>query len=163
HLDNATIGADIDLTGGSSFLYVDNGLTLHGSAAIGGSASLYFLGSGEQLLDGSGTVELQGGSAALFNPTGSTLHLGSGLTVHGAGGSVGSNQTNAGLVNDAVIDSDGGGTIAIGATKAWTSSGSLIASAGNLVASGPWTNGGIVRVSPGRTLASATGYTQSAA
>src|SRR6185295_17106733 len=102
-LDNLTLGANLSINGGffaSGTVTVPNTLTLTNNATLslasnGTSASDVFLNfSGTSAsLAGTGTVVFVSGGAETVKPTGlagSVLTLGSGITVHGANGTVGS-------------------------------------------------------------------------
>jgi hypothetical protein len=62
-LESVTMNADLDLTANGSGLSVSNGLTLNGTATLGGvnaQGSLYFSSYGAQTLAGTGTIVLAG-------------------------------------------------------------------------------------------------------
>ncbi len=109
-LDGVTF--DGSLVVGQS-ITIKDGLTLDaGTIAMQGNGSLRFVGT--QTLGGSGTFTFNKDSGAgLTVPNaGDTLTIGPGITIHGAGGTVGT--SSAGLVDsNGTIASDSGGIITV--------------------------------------------------
>ena len=118
-LDGVTLKGDLDMTAGSVYASVINGLTLNGTATLGFDGRLYFNGS--QTLGGTGTVVFQNfatssAPALVTNTAGMTLTIGPGITVRGGGGSnfsgtIGSNTywgggDNTSLVLQGTINAD---------------------------------------------------------
>ncbi len=148
-LDGVTVNGDLDvgLTNNNANLTILNGLTLNGTARLGiadGTKYGYMSFVGSQTLSGNATV-LFGGHAAnglVVNLSGTTLTLGSGVTVHGKNGSVGNSPALGGsgtFANAGLISADvSGGTILLNATN-WSNSGTLQAVAGTLNLSGTFT------------------------
>jgi len=153
----------MDFTQTSSYVYVQNGLTLNGTAEFGQGSGLYFQGTGEQTLDGTGTLHFTIPSSQLYNYS-NTLHITSGIVIHGAGVAVGGNQSDSHMTNDGTIDSDAGGTIVVGTTASWTNNGTLRGTgAGSVLQTqGPWSNDGTVELGTGGTMNATTGFTQNA-
>ena len=125
-LDGVTLNANLDFTQGDYLtLVVRNGLTLSATTtmSIGGpnsyGATLDFQGANQTLASTApGAAILLGGSYTAVNVDNSgnpaSLTIGAGVTIHGGAATIGS--TNAvTLINQGVIDSDGGGTITVNA------------------------------------------------
>jgi RHS repeat-associated protein len=179
-LDGVTVEGMLDV--GSSYneasLTVTNGLTLDGTMLVGNSANNNIRGAGSftgsQTLGGSGTVEfgMHPWNAMLVADGGTTLTIGSGITIHGQYGTIGYwagypyySPGNVGVINLGTISADDGGTITVtadpfvnqGVAQAinggtltlddnWSSSGSLAANGGTLNLNGTWSNGGSLDV-----------------
>ncbi len=141
-LNGATIDGNFTVSGDNS-VTVQNGLTLNGTATLGAASSnlygyLNFMGS--ETLSGTGTVVFGQDSpnTLLVGQAGTTLTIGSGITVRGQSGAVGYNPSlglgtsNAAVVNQGTIQADvSGGTITIGVT--WTNDGSVEATDGGML------------------------------
>ena len=161
-------------------LTVTNGLVLNGTALVGNPTNINYAGyitfAGSQTLGGSGTVVF--GDNASYNALrladgGTTLTIGSGITVEGQNGTIGYSSAwggpqNVSVVNQGVISADvSGGTISIEAQPfinqalaQGTNGGSLTINvlqnnpdatlimngAGSLSLSGVWTNAGAINV-----------------
>ena len=133
-LDGATVAGNLDV--GNSYdgtvLSVTNGLVLNGTALVGNPTNYYrgiinFLGS--QTLGGAGKLEFGPANGTYYNNEiqswlpGTTLTIGSGITIRGQNGVVGSGAgaaisgpTNVGLINLGTIACDvSGGTISVNA------------------------------------------------
>jgi RHS repeat-associated protein len=82
-LDGVTVSGGLDLTAGSAWVTVRNGLTLNGTATLGDRGRLYF--DGTQTLGGAGTVVFQNafGNALVANTSGMTLTVGPDVTIRG--------------------------------------------------------------------------------
>ena len=61
------MNADMDLSTSYSYVNIANGLTLNGIATIGTNAGIYFNGTREQALDGSGEIVFTSGDGQLYN------------------------------------------------------------------------------------------------
>jgi hypothetical protein len=140
--------ADMDLTDTSSAVNVTNGLTLNGTASLGNNASMLFSGSGEQLLDGDGTIRFLSTFSQVYNFGGTVLRIGPDITIHGTVGNVGGNQSATGMINQGTIDSDEIGTLTVGTPAgSWTNQGMVRASnGGTATIVGQWTNQGTLAV-----------------
>ena len=126
-LDGATLNGNFTVTDNTS-VTVKDGLTLNGTLTLGSlSSSVYgslnFVGS--QTLGGTGTVIFgqYGSYDALWVTTaGTTLTIGSGITVRGQNGYVGyvptfGGTTNVAVINQGTIQADvSGGTITVNGT-----------------------------------------------
>jgi hypothetical protein len=125
-LDGVTLHCDLDLTELNAVLTVTNGLTLNGTATVGGGGVTYARidFSGTQTLAGSGTVVFGGGPNAEYNSlreieAGATLTIGPGITVRGSTGAIGYDQfwsgpTNVGLIHQGTVSADvSGGNITL--------------------------------------------------
>ena len=110
-LDGVTLDCDLELAEDSQVNILD-GLTLNGTATIGGSpdatgADLNFVGS--QSLEGTGDVVFGSGlginEITLFV---STLTVGPNIMIHGSSGTIGSFDSDS-LINQGTIEADGSG------------------------------------------------------
>ena len=137
-LDGVTIDGDFTVAD-NSIVTITNGLTLNGSATLGGGGDygyLYFNGS--QTLGGTGTVVLSGsGYGALALPN-ATLTLGAGITVEGGNGYLGYSPEFGGSAADTTVVNQG--------TIEWSNG-------GNILIEGTLTNGGMITVDGTSTLA----------
>ncbi len=92
-LDGVTVNGQLELPIDGAALVVTNGLTLNGTAYVGGTngerGALFFAGT--QTLGGSGEVVFGPSSAngVLVEQSGTTLTIGAGITIHGENGVVG--------------------------------------------------------------------------
>jgi hypothetical protein len=150
-LDGVTLNGDLDLTARGSRVAVKNGLTLNGTATLGGASSYAELDfQGTQTLGGGGTVVLAGpgyndgfgnfyADARYLQTASMTLTVGPSLTIRGQRGGLGYAATNAqggpaantalvlqGAVNADVADTNG----LVVNTSSWSSSGALAAQNG---------------------------------
>ncbi len=186
-LDGVTVLGTLD-AGNSvngSGVTITNGLVLNGTALVGNPTNNWWGGlafAGSQALSGSGTVVFgnQGGYNAVIEVIpGSTLVIGSGITIHGQSGTVGEypgypwyGPTNVSVVNQGAILADSkGGTITITAQSVANSgslgmtdggnlsivnladaAGLLAGGGGTLTLSGGWANSGTITLN-GSTLA----------
>ena len=154
-LDGVTANANLDLTnGGGTNATIVDGLTLNGVASLGSSsasvynyARLYF--STTETLGGSGSIVFSGGygsgnNGIYLTSSGTTLTIGSGITIHGANGSISGYYANNVLVNQGTINADtAGGTITVNGPTL-TNQGTLLASnTGNLSLGGTFTLAGL--------------------
>ena len=168
-LDGVTMNENLDVGGSVSgaLLTVTNGLVLNGTALVGGTngatyGAIDFMGN--QALGGSGTVVFgsyngwgSGSANALFlAKDGTSLVIGSGITVRGQTGSIGSaaypwNSTaNVSVVNAGSISADvGGGTITINAQPFNNQGLAQGVNGGTLVLAGAWSNHGTLAESYG--------------
>ena len=173
-LDGVTINGDF-LVAGTNAVTIANGLTLNGTATLGGGGNnnYGFLNfSGSQTLGGSGSVVFTGSGP--YNSVGlssGTLTIGSGITIHGQSGYVGyspvigGNPANIALVNQGLIQADANGsTIALTATAAaFLNSGTVSASVGSITLSSSsqgTNNSGTVTVGPTGLLSISGPYIQ---
>jgi hypothetical protein len=155
--DGVTLNLNLDLTGGTLIApgttivgNVVNGLALNGTASLGdGNHSGQLVFTGTQTLGGAATVALNFGLGSIFVDGTSTLTLGSGVTVHGAGNIV-HGRFAAGtdtLVNQGLISCDSDTrTLAIGSTN-FANAGTVEAANGgtlNLSAT-TWSSSGTLR------------------
>jgi hypothetical protein len=134
-LDGVTVDGTLDVgnTYNGANLTVTNGLVLDGTALVGNPTNTWY-GSinfvGSQTLSGNGTVVFGDSNpwgnsyanALLLPVGGTTLTIGSGITVNGQNGTVGSQPeaapwggpANVFIVNQGVISADvGGGTLSL--------------------------------------------------
>ena len=125
-LNGVTLDTNLNLTAPNAYVVVTNGLTLNGTATIGGNGGngfnfLEFAGS--QTLSGSGTVVFgsAGYTGLVVTQSNTTLTIGAGITVHGGtsgsdGGRLGYEEwssiggSNTTIVNQGTIDADTAGT-----------------------------------------------------
>ena len=159
-LDGVTIDGDFTVAG-NSIVTVTNGLTLNGSATLGGGGDygyLYFNGS--QTLGGTGTVALSGsGYGALALPSG-TLTLGTGITVEGGVGYLGyspefgGSPSNITVVNQGTIEWSNGGNIVIAGTL--TNSGTITVDGTSTLATEGTISGGTINIQAGASILSGT-------
>jgi hypothetical protein len=167
--DGVTMNEALDVGGGVSgaILTVTNGLVLNATALVGGTnGSTYGAISfaGNQALGGSGAVVFgtyngwgSGSANALFLAYGGTsLVIGSGITIRGQTGSVGAAATpwnspaNVSVVNTGSISADAGtGTITINAQPFNNQGLAQSVNGGTLVLSGAWNNNGTLAESYG--------------
>ena len=120
-MDGVTLDGNLDLTTDGATLTILDGLTLNGTATIGTptdslGSTMSFVGS--QTLGGTGDVLFQGGSGAdqVAIDSGSTLTIGTGITVHGSSGTIGSSDNDT-IMNDGAIVADvSGGTLTVNAS-----------------------------------------------
>ncbi len=175
-LDAVTIDGNFTVSGDSS-VTVQDGLTLNGTLTLGAASSsvygyLNFMGS--QTLSGTGTVVFGQASpnTLLVGQAGTTLTIGSGITVRGQSGAVGYNPSlglgtpDAAVVNQGTIQADvAGGTITVyGAAAAFSNSGTVNASAGSVnIYAGSYgaVNSGTLSVGPTGTFQITGPFTQS--
>ncbi len=152
-LDNCIVNAPMDLSAGSARANIQNGLTLNDTATLGASAQLYFEG-GDNPFDGTGEVIFTSTSQGFVNTTTNTnLTIGSGITIRGTAGRVGSATATATVTNNGVIHSDQTGRIDIEAGGGWTNENQVLASnGGSLRLMDTWTNNSLISISGGGTL-----------
>ena len=173
-----TINGNFTVSGDSS-VTVEDGLTLNGTLTLGAMSSNvygYVNFAGSQTLGGAGTVVFGQDSpnTLLVSDAGTTLTIGSGITVRGQSGAVGYNPslglgtTNGSVVNQGTIQADvAGGTITVyqsGGT--FQNSGTVNASAGVIsIYTGSYgtVNSGTVAAGPTGTLDITGPYTQTSA
>ncbi len=92
-LDGVTVNGQLDVPTDRAALVVTNGLTLNGTAYVGGTngerGALFFAGT--QTLGGSGEVVFGPSTAngVLVELSGTTLTIGGGITIHGHSGVIG--------------------------------------------------------------------------
>jgi len=184
-----TIAAGTTLaTTGFASITITNGLTLNGTLDLGapnGSSYGTLTFQGTQTLSGSGTVLLGASSQNTIGAQGTnndltpaTLTIGSGITIHGGGGSISGYFPADSVVNDGTVDADaagatigisggggggGGGTLSnAGMLQATTGTLDLGARAGLFSQISPWTNSGTIAVSGTGTLNLAGSFTTAA-
>ncbi len=153
-LDGVTASSNLDLSVVSGVtVQIKDGLTLNGSTVLLGNSagstygSLEFSNSGT--LGGTGTVLMGGDSAnALYSDSGTTLTIGTGITVHGVSGSLGNyyyyyyyTSTTGTIINQGTIQADNSG-----------GSGGTGSGYGITIDSGTFTNQGTVSASNGAVL-----------
>jgi hypothetical protein len=167
-LDGVTVDGVLDV--GNSYDYagltVTNGLTLNGTALVGNPSSgwvgaISFAGS--QVLGGNGTVVFGNaggywGNVLELADDGTTLVIGSGITVRGQNGTVGSGAgthlggpANVSVANQGTISADvNGGTITV-AGASFNNSGQLLESGSgeSITVTADTTNTGLVEVDHG--------------
>ena len=126
-LDGVTIDGNLAVSGNAG-VTVQDGLTLNGTLSLGATSSNvygYLSFAGSQTLGGTGTVVFGQDSpnTLLVSDAGTTLTIGSGITVRGQSGAVGYNPslglgtTNGSVVNQGTIQADvSGGTITVDGT-----------------------------------------------
>jgi hypothetical protein len=112
-LDGVTLNSDLDLTAPGTSATVIDGLTLNGTAQIGGPQGATFAFSGTQTLSGSGTLQFlspgQTGQNYLSIYNGTTLTIAAGITVRGTFYS----NYNGNLLNQGEIIADGSDSITL--------------------------------------------------
>ena len=149
-LAGVTVANTLDITGNGGAVAITGGLTLDGGTIELGSSGdegIDLVFQGAQSLGGTGTVVL-GVNGGDFNTESSngdsgTLTIGSGVTIEGSVGTIGSGSTPLDL--QGVIDA--GGFIQITGTS-WTNSGTLEASEGGLLyLEGTWSDSGTITAS----------------
>ena len=152
-----TLSGLVDLASGTGIERVTGGLTLSGGRINLNSNSVLSF-NGDQTLGGSGEIVLGNTGAsnrALGLEGNTTLTVGSGVTVHGINGTLGQAYLAGGtqsLINNGVINSDGGGTITVGVTSALTNNGTLRAQAGTLTIQNALTGTGTLQVDSGGVM-----------
>ena len=110
-------------------LTVTNGMTLNGTALVGNPTNSWYGGinfAGSQTLGGNGTVIFgnqsnPGYNALWLSVAGSTLTIGSGISINGINGTIGYSSAyggpqNVNVVNQGALDSVDGGTLNVSAT-----------------------------------------------
>jgi hypothetical protein len=177
-LDGVTIDGAWQVLNGNSVTITD-GLTLDGTLSLGNGSSYGYLNfNGSQTLGGTGSVVFGAYHSGpyysgLFEAaSGGTLTIGSGVTVRGQLGIVGTNypyqgSTTVAVVNQGTIQADvSGGTISISDTGAtFANAGLLDASLGTIAISAGSSgvlNDGTVSVGPTGVLSIAGNFAQSA-
>jgi fibronectin-binding autotransporter adhesin len=173
-LDGVTVSGDWQA--GTSGVTVKHGLTLGGTLSLGDAAGTTygFLNfQGAQTLGGTGSVVFGGSNdnSLLANDSNSALTIGSGITVNGKNGYIGSSpflggSGAAGIINQGTIQTNvSGGMIGVNTPNGLlANSGLLGATSGTLsVSSGGLTNTGTVAVAPTSTINVSGNFTQSAA
>jgi hypothetical protein len=112
-----TSGSNIDMASATALGRVINGMTVNGTLNIDNSSLLNM--EGDQTLAGTGSVVFGAGANNRIGVDGGnrTLTIASGVTVRGQNGSIGLGQLVNGsgnaVINNGVINSDGGGTITV--------------------------------------------------
>ncbi len=169
-LDGVTVNGVLDV--GNSYnranLTVSDGLVLNGTALVGNSSNsqsgaINF--AGNQVLGGSGTVVFGNGSgywgnALLLANDGTTLVIGSGITVRGQNGVIGSGAgywvggpASVSLVNQGTVSCDvSGGTITVNAQPFSNQGLAQGVNGGTLTLSGGFSNAGVLSVGAGSGL-----------
>ena len=163
-LDGVTVNGDFKVVGGQT-ASVLNGLTLNGTATLGdatGHGVLRF--SGDQTLSGSGTLVFGSGSAAntlWASGSGSTLTIGSGITVRGQRGVIGANTSQLGgssagvvVVNNGTIEWTNGTNITV--QTVINNSGTITVDASGVLALGGTIRGGSITTQAGSRIHSTT-------
>jgi hypothetical protein len=150
-LDGVTLATSPQFLGYGSYFNVVNGLTLSNNATIdltGGAsgapgqyASIYFGGSNNQTLGGTGSVLMgtSNANSALYNYSGtnSLLTIGPGVVIHGTGSVHDNSATDGGILNQGTIMAD-----VPGQTLTFDGPGITNAAGANLIA----TNRGILTI-----------------
>jgi hypothetical protein len=167
-LDGVTLDSDLNLSSAGANCIVIDGLTLNGTASLGSrtdqdlSASLEF--SGSQTLGGKGSVVFgKDFYDQLLLDSGSTLTIGSNITIHGTTGAINTagSVSEATLISLGKIEADGnGGTLAINVS--FENQGTLgAASGGTLTVTGLTGNLGSLSIAGAGSSISidGTGYT----
>ena len=118
-LDGVTLDGDFQVVGANSVTVAD-GLTLDGTATLGGSggSNWGFLNfNGSQTLGGTGTVDFIGpGPYNALGLSSGTLTIGSGITVQGQSGyigyspDIGGSVSNIAVINQGIIDANAAGS-----------------------------------------------------
>ncbi|MCE9591901.1 MAG: Ig-like domain-containing protein [Planctomycetes bacterium] len=156
-LNGVTLSTDLNLTTINANVTVTNGLTLNGVLTLGANYTrIYF--SGTQTLGGTGSVVFGDFYANNLNvnQAGSTLTIGSGMTIHGGsaqgyGGQIGYSDyygggNNVSIINQGAINADVNATglaLRPTGTGVFTNSGSAQATnGGTLNLTGTWDNNG---------------------
>lgn len=141
-IDDVTWNGNISLAGRNSYLGVQNGLRLNGTADLTGSNSqIEFLGIQEFA---TGTIKL-GTSTRLSVNSGAQLTIGTGAKVQGAGGTI---SATGEIINRGLLQSTSGLTVQ---ASAMTNEGTIETTGSSLNLKGTWTNstGGVIRATNG--------------
>ncbi len=151
-LDRLTLGGSLSVS--STVIRVTGGLTFaSGAQATVGDAShtgeIDF--QGDQSIGGTGNFSFGSGGTSgeggILKVLGNVT-LGPGITVHGTNGTI--NIQTGSLLNEGLIDSDGGGTLTVSGSTgtSWTNapSGTLKADGGTLTLGDAWNNAGTLAV-----------------
>ena len=164
-LDGVTLEGNLNLTALlSSSVTILNGLTLDGFVQVGSGSSRYgyldFVGT--QSLSGTGTIAFDNSNynTVRVRDSGTTLTIGSGITIRGMNGSVGYNPILPGSHNDVAVIDHGtvspdiaAGTIILRADNGFTAAGPLQASNGaTLALQSTWTIDSAQAIGAGSTL-----------
>lgn len=154
-LSDVTVDGTIDMaTAASSIRLAGSGVALANGGTINIDNSSVLVSNGTTALTGSGSVVLgaTGNNRIGIDISNSTFTIGSGVTIRGINGNIG-NQVyvgtgNSHLVNNGVINSDGGGSISIntGQLADVVNNGTLRAQNGTLNVGLPLTGTGTLRV-----------------
>ena len=161
-LDGVTVNGDLQVVGGNS-VTVKDGLTIGGTVTLGGSTGYGYLDfSGNQALGGTGTVTFGSGSPynALWLPgSGTTLTIGSGITVNGREGYLGydpefGGSTAVTVVNQGTIEWADGGNIYIPETL--TNDGTITVDGTSTLAPGGTISGGTIAIQAGGQIYGST-------
>jgi hypothetical protein len=136
-LDGVTLNSDLDLTASSAAATVLNGLTLNGTATFGNSTVYYtnaaLTFSNTQTLGGTGSFSFNNTyyADALSVAAGTTLTIGSGITIHGGNVTIGSSGA---VINNGTIAADVAGFTVTVNPNSFTNAGTLQASNGGILA-----------------------------
>jgi hypothetical protein len=169
-LDGVTLATDpsFEGTSGRTTLGIGNVVTLENvliDLSVGGTVEGNGLGyDGRATLAGTGEVRLGRHGVMRTHLTGSTLEIGPGILIRGAGeisGTVtnrgrietdvaGRNLWLTGVSNAGAMRVSGGGTLRV--TGAWVNSGRIEVEDGTLSLEGVWSNPGMIRLGEGATL-----------
>ena len=167
--DGVTVNGTLDVGNSvnGAALTVTNGLALNGTALVGNPTNSWtgvISFAGSQTLGGSGTVvfgnAFYGYNALLVANGGTTLTIGSGITIEGQNGSIGyspweGGAQNGSVVNQGTIQADvSGGTIAINAQPFNNQATLVVYNGGTLAVAGTGTNSGSVTGAGGAFSAS---------
>ena len=157
-LNGVTFDAPMNLSASSARVSIENGLTLNDTATLGASAQIAF-GGQAHTFEGAGEVVFASASQGFVNTTTNTnLTIGSGMTIRGKAGRVGSSGATVMVTNEGTIHSDEAGRIDVRAGGGFTNNATLEASGGgDLRLLDTWTNGGSIVVGETGTFAAASG------
>ncbi len=163
-LDGVTVNGMLDVgnTVNGAQLTVTNGLGLNGTALMGNPTNQWpgnIIFTGSQTLSGNGTVVfgLNGYNALWLDYAGTTLTIGSGITVRGQNGGIGAwsgyplyGPANVSVINRGIISADvAGGQITINAQPFSNQGLAQGINGGTLLLGGTWNNGGTLVESGG--------------
>ena len=132
-LDGVTLDANLDLTALDAELDVVDGLTLNGVATVGAptvysNSMLYF--AGNQVLDGTGSVDFGLGYQQISVSYDSTLTIGPDITIHGNNGEIDAEDYGATVINEGSILADESGSVLTVNAWSFQNSGAIGASGG---------------------------------
>ena len=115
----------------------------------GGNSTECQVTGGSQTIGGTGQIDLNGNTVELVSATGSSLTIGSGITIHGGGSIVGAITNKGTLLADSGINSMG---IEVGTSAAFNNQGTIETSTGgtlDLNVGPSWSNTGLIKVAGG--------------
>jgi len=161
HLDGVTVDGQIDMSYPLSFLDVEDGLTLNGTATLEG-LNAYIQFEGSQALNGDGTIAFVSGAPGDNSQIGlavsenSTLTIAPGIDVQGRSGFIGNPPGTAPVNSNVIIEGVVAGDIAGGQviidTSSCTNTGTLEATGGGTLYVSSCVNSGNLEATSGGVL-----------